>query len=41
MTALKAWMAGIAPFYLATVVKTLLAAAIVTGSWKLIERLRG
>ena len=37
----KAWMAGIAPFYLATVVKTLLAAAIVTGSWKLIERLRG
>ena len=37
----KAWMAGVAPFYLATVVKTLLAAAIVAGSWKLIERLRG
>ena len=37
----KAWMAGIAPFYLATAVKTLLAAAIVAGSWKLIGRLRG
>jgi biotin transport system substrate-specific component len=36
-----AWTAGVAPFALATLVKTLLAAALVAGSWKLVARLRG
>lgn len=36
-----AWDAGVAPFIAATIVKTLLAAALVAGSWKLIARLRG
>lgn len=33
----KAWAAGVAPFYLATVLKTLLAAAAIQGGWKLAQ----
>ncbi|MCC6948950.1 MAG: biotin transporter BioY [Bradyrhizobiaceae bacterium] len=33
----KAWVAGVAPFYVATVLKTLLAAACIKGGWKLAE----
>jgi len=36
-----AWNAGVAPFVLGDIVKMLLAATLVTGSWKLIARLRG
>ena len=36
----KAYLFGVAPFYLGTLVKTLLAAGLVTGCWQLIERLR-
>jgi biotin transport system substrate-specific component len=31
----KAWAAGVTPFYLATVLKTLLAAAFIKGAWSL------
>jgi biotin transport system substrate-specific component len=34
----KAWIAGVAPFYLATVLKTLLAAAVIKGGWSLALR---
>ena len=36
----KAYLFGVAPFYLGTLVKTLLAAGLVTGCWQLIGRLR-
>ncbi|MBV1701595.1 MAG: biotin transporter BioY [Hyphomicrobiales bacterium] len=36
----KAFAFGVAPFYAATILKTLLGAGIVSGSWKLIGRLR-
>lgn len=31
----RAWLGGVAPFYLATVLKTLLAAAFIKGAWAL------
>jgi biotin transport system substrate-specific component len=34
----KAWAFGIAPFYLATVLKTLLGAAFIKGAWTFAER---
>jgi biotin transport system substrate-specific component len=34
----KAWIAGVVPFYLATVLKTLLAAAVIKGGWSLATR---
>jgi biotin transport system substrate-specific component len=34
----KAWTFGIAPFYLATVLKTLLGAAFIKGAWTVAER---
>ncbi|MEX0589611.1 MAG: biotin transporter BioY [Xanthobacteraceae bacterium] len=34
----KAWAAGVVPFYLATVLKTLLAAAVIKGGWSLAMR---
>ena len=37
----KAWAAGVAPFYAATLVKTLLAAALVGGAWGGLSRPRG
>jgi len=37
----KAWAAGVAPFYAATVVKTLLAATLVGAAWNGLARLRG
>lgn len=37
----KAWIVGVAPFLSTTLVKTLLSVALLAGSWKLVERLRG
>lgn len=37
----KAFALGVAPFWLATILKTLLAAALVAASWKAVARLRG
>ncbi len=37
----RAWAAGVAPFYAATLVKTLLAAALVGGAWGGLSRPRG
>ncbi len=37
----RAWAAGVAPFYAATLVKTLLAAALVDAAWGVLARLRG
>ena len=37
----KAWAFGVAPFYAATVIKTLLAALLATGLWQGAARLRG
>ena len=37
----KAFALGVAPFWLATILKTLLAAALVAASWRLVARLRG
>jgi biotin transport system substrate-specific component len=37
----KAFVLGVAPFWLATILKTALAAAVVAASWGLIKRLRG
>ncbi len=37
----KAWMFGVAPFYAATVIKTLLAAMLATGLWQGAARLAG
>ncbi len=37
----KAWALGVAPFYAATLVKTLLAAALVGGAWGGLSRPRG
>ena len=37
----KAFLLGVAPFWLATILKTLLAAALVSASWRLAARLRG
>lgn len=37
----KAFTLGVAPFWLATILKTLLAAALVAASWKVVARLRG
>lgn len=37
----KAFLLGVAPFWLATILKTLLAAALVAASWRLVARLRG
>lgn len=37
----KAWAVGIAPFYAATVFKTLLAAGLVPALWSLVQRYRG
>lgn len=37
----KAWIFGVAPFYAATVIKTLLAALLATGLWRGAARLRG
>jgi biotin transport system substrate-specific component len=37
----RAWAAGVAPFYAATLVKTLLAAALVGAAWSGLARLRG
>jgi len=34
----KAWAFGIAPFYLATILKTLLGAAFIKGAWTFAER---
>jgi len=34
----KAWAFGIAPFYLATILKTLLGAAFIKGAWSFAER---
>jgi biotin transport system substrate-specific component len=34
----KAWAAGVTPFYLATLLKTLLAAAVIKGGWTLAAR---
>jgi biotin transport system substrate-specific component len=34
----KAWAAGVTPFYLATLLKTLLAAAVIRGGWTLAAR---
>ena len=34
----KAWAFGVAPFYLATVLKTLLGAAVIKGAWSLAAR---
>lgn len=36
----KAWMVGVAPFYAATVFKTLLAAGLVPALWSLVQRYR-
>jgi biotin transport system substrate-specific component len=36
----KAWMAGVAPFYLATVVKTALGAALLPAAWWAVTRAR-
>ncbi|MGO4871671.1 MAG: biotin transporter BioY [Roseiarcus sp.] len=37
----RAWAVGVAPFYAATLVKTLLAAALVGAAWDGLARLRG
>ena len=37
----KAWAVGVAPFYAATLVKTLLAAALVGAAWGGLSRPRG
>jgi biotin transport system substrate-specific component len=37
----KAFLLGVAPFWLATILETLLAAALVAASWRLVARLRG
>jgi biotin transport system substrate-specific component len=37
----KAWIGGVAPFFAATVVKTLLAWAVVSAAWRGVEALRG
>ena len=37
----SAWAVGVAPFYAATLVKTLLAAALVGAAWRGLARLRG
>lgn len=37
----KAWLFGVAPFYAATVIKTLLAALLATGLWRSAALLRG
>lgn len=34
----KAWMAGVAPFYLATLLKTALGTAVVLGGWSVAKR---
>jgi biotin transport system substrate-specific component len=34
----RAWNAGVAPFYLATLLKTALGAAVIRGAWCLHER---
>lgn len=36
----KAWMAGVAPFYLATIVKTALGAALLPAAWWAVARAR-
>jgi biotin transport system substrate-specific component len=37
----EAWLLGVAPFYLATVLKTLLAVALMLASWRGADALRG
>jgi biotin transport system substrate-specific component len=36
-----AWSTGVAPFIATSIVKTVLAAAVLAGTWKLVARLRG
>lgn len=37
----KAWKVGVAPFYVATLTKTLLAAGLSVSLWKLVQKFRG
>ena len=37
----KAWLGGVVPFFAATIVKTLLAWALVAAAWRAVASLRG